>query len=245
MLTRSQGRDLRRRYGHAKGSRRSIVPLSPNLGRSWTVLACMNYTGMVDWTIQELATKETSTMPKAVDRHLWWLMFQECVLPHLQRYCSKTHPPRSVLVIDNCSLHWFSKAQKNVLEEAVKKAGAKLMYIPQYEPRANAIEGGFSQVCPPASSLRLCCQLTPGASGRSTRTWRRTSGSQTAIRTRRLRQRCSASARSTRVSSAGSRRRMCTGGSKRNENTYCDPAARACRACGAQRQRGAAVCPSA
>ena len=91
----------------------------------------MDYTGMVDWVIQELASKETSRLPKAVDRKLWWLMFQECVLPHLQAYDSETSPPRSVLVLDNCSLHWFTQRGLNRLEKAVRKKGAKLIYIPQ------------------------------------------------------------------------------------------------------------------
>ena len=36
--------------------------------------------------------------------------------------------------------------QINELEKLVLSVGAELLYIPQYCPRANAIEGGFSQV---------------------------------------------------------------------------------------------------
>ena len=54
--------------------------------------------------------------------------------------------PLSVLVIDNCSLHWFTAGQINELKRDVEAVGAKLLYIPQYCPRANAIEAGFSQV---------------------------------------------------------------------------------------------------
>ena len=54
--------------------------------------------------------------------------------------------PRSVLVMDNCSLHWFSPEQRNQLIEEVEALGAEILFIPQYEPRANAIEGGFSQM---------------------------------------------------------------------------------------------------
>ena len=140
-----RGRDMRRRYGYAKGGRRSIVPLSPHLGRAWTVLALMDYTGFIDFSIQELASKETSRLPKAVNRRLWMLMFREKILPHLQP-CDHRRLPRSVLVIDNCSLHWFTGRQINELQREVEAVGAKLLYIPQYCPRANAIEAGFSQV---------------------------------------------------------------------------------------------------
>jgi len=36
--------------------------------------------------------------------------------------------------------------QLNELQAEVQSVGAELLYIPQYCPRANAIEGGFSQV---------------------------------------------------------------------------------------------------
>ena len=48
--------------------------------------------------------------------------------------------------MDNCSLHWAGADQLNELQAEVQSVGAELLYIPQYTPRANAIEGGFSQV---------------------------------------------------------------------------------------------------
>ena len=101
---------------------------------------------LVDWSIQELASSPTARLPKAVDRELWLLMFRESVLPHLQP-CDARMLPRSVLVIDNCSLHWKVTADDvNELEREVRSVGARLLYIPQYCPRANAIEAGFSQM---------------------------------------------------------------------------------------------------
>ena len=144
--THKRGRDLRRRYGYGKENAPATVPLSPHLGRSWTVLACFDWTGFVDWSIQELAAKPTARLPKAVDRELWMLMFRESVLPHLQP-CDARMLPRSVLVIDNCSLHWkVTDDDINELEREVKSVGAQLLYIPQYCPRANAIEAGFAQM---------------------------------------------------------------------------------------------------
>ena len=73
------------------------------------------------------------------------LMFRKCVLPHLNP-CDARRLPRSVLIVDNASLHWSSPDQLNELQAEVQSVGAELLYIPQYCPRANAIEGGFSQV---------------------------------------------------------------------------------------------------
>ena len=42
--------------------------------------------------------------------------------------------------------HWFSPQQRNQLIEEVEELGAEVLFIPQYQPRANAIEGGFSQM---------------------------------------------------------------------------------------------------
>ena len=42
--------------------------------------------------------------------------------------------------------HWFSPQQRNQLVEEVEELGAEVLFIPQYQPRANAIEGGFSQM---------------------------------------------------------------------------------------------------
>ena len=49
---------------------------------------------------------------------------------------------RSVLIIDNCSLHHDGLDQLREIVEGVY--GAVLLYTPQYCPRANAIEAAFS-----------------------------------------------------------------------------------------------------
>ena len=162
-----RGQDLRRTYGYGHAGHQSIVPLSPHLHRSWTVLGLFDYTGFVDWAIQELGSGSGSRLPKAVDRRLWLLMFREKVLPHLNP-CDERQLPRSVLIMDNCSLHWWTREQRGALQAEVEAVGARLVFIPQcaplshsptlcdrarpnvsncrYCPRANAIEGGFSQV---------------------------------------------------------------------------------------------------
>ena len=39
--------------------------------------------------------------------------------------------------------HWFSPEQRNQLIEEVEELGAEVLFIPQYQPRANAIEPGW------------------------------------------------------------------------------------------------------
>jgi transposase len=59
------GRNLGRRYAKVRRGERAYVPLSEHLGQSWTVLAAMNYTGLVDCDVQELAsTPDYGTRPR-------------------------------------------------------------------------------------------------------------------------------------------------------------------------------------
>ena len=160
-----RGKELRRRTAYGQWGDPSVVPLSPHLNRSWTIVACFDWTGFVDWKIQELAAgNPTSVLPETMDRRRWMSIFRDHILPHLQ-VSDGRRLARSVLVLDNCSLcvtpivatlstyltvllnrHWFSDDQRNQLIEEVEAAGAEVIFIPQYEPRANAIEGGFSQM---------------------------------------------------------------------------------------------------
>eukprot|EP01048_Picozoa_sp_COSAG05_P031437 COSAG05_NODE_11476_length_511_cov_7.788835_2_plen_85_part_00 len=68
-------------------------------------------------------------------------MVQEVIIPYLQP-CDERQLPRSVLVLDNASVHHFSD-EEDYLRQMVEEKGAKLLFIPQYTPRANAIEAGF------------------------------------------------------------------------------------------------------
>ena len=81
------------------------MPLSEHLGRAWTLLAAMDVTGLVAVKVQELSCKAGSYLPRALNRALWLQLFQERILPLLQPFDGR-RLPRSVVVIDNASLHW-------------------------------------------------------------------------------------------------------------------------------------------
>jgi len=70
-----RGRDLIRKKGKVQGNRKCYVPLSEHLSRSWTMVAAMNYAGLVGHKIQELGPIGGG-LPHAIDRELWILMFE-------------------------------------------------------------------------------------------------------------------------------------------------------------------------
>ena len=64
---------------------------------------------------------------------------QNCLLPHLMPFNGVN--PRSVVIMDNCSIHHVD-AVTNLIET---QAGAKLCFLPPYSPDLMPVEGVFSQ----------------------------------------------------------------------------------------------------
>ena len=90
-----RGDELRRKYGKAQGNRRAHTSQLPeNLSRSWTVIAAMNFTGLVAHKIVELSRERP-----AIDREAWMAYFEAFILPHLGN--AARGEPNSVIVIDN------------------------------------------------------------------------------------------------------------------------------------------------
>lgn len=139
--THSVSKDMRRRRGKAQHGKRCVVPLTQRLGQSFTTLAAMDATGIVDHDTKELSSRPTADKPAAVDFELFMAMVRATILPHLQPADAR-QLARSVLIIDNCSLHHDGLDQLREIVEGVY--GAVLLYTPQYCPRANAIEAAFS-----------------------------------------------------------------------------------------------------
>jgi transposase len=77
-----RGRDMVRKKGKVQGNRKCYVPLSDHLSRSWTMLAGINYLGLVGHQIQELRPNH-SVLPSAITRELWIEMFKKKILPKL------------------------------------------------------------------------------------------------------------------------------------------------------------------
>ena len=129
-----RGRDMIRKKGKAQGNRKCFVPLSEHLSRSWTMVAAMNYTGLVAYRIQELGPIG-GPLPHAINRQLWLDMFAAFILPHIGD--ARKKEPNSVVIIDNASLHWGSDGEStlNALHEMIKKKGGILVYTPPFCPR--------------------------------------------------------------------------------------------------------------
>jgi|EP01047_Picozoa_sp_COSAG01_P036694 transposase len=143
------GKNLGRRYAKVRRGERAYVPLSSHIGRSWTVLAAMNFKGYVDGDVQELASTPDSYLPKALNREMWLEMFRVKILPYLNP-ADERQLHNSVVIIDNASLHWGNDSEDevlamvNTLYDWVTAAGAVLIYTPPYCPRANPIEAMFN-----------------------------------------------------------------------------------------------------
>lgn len=83
--THKAGKTFQHTRGYGQWGRRAFVPMSRCLNSNWTVLACFNYTGIVDFGVTELSNgKATSTKPKAMDREAFLNMMAEVIVPHLQ-----------------------------------------------------------------------------------------------------------------------------------------------------------------
>ncbi len=65
---------------------------------------------------------------------------EKCLLPILKPF--NWHNPRSVVILDNASIHHV-QGVKDLVET---QAGSKLFYLPPYSPDLNPVEGVFSQI---------------------------------------------------------------------------------------------------
>ena len=141
-----RGRDLLRRRAKGRHGRPVHTDNTANLSRAWTILAAMDVTGLVAHEIVELNQTGAYNLPKAMNRQRLMAIFRAKILPHL-RPADHRKLMRSVVVVDNCSLHWGCDDENvafvNELDAAVRSKGAVLVYTPPYCPRANAIEALF------------------------------------------------------------------------------------------------------
>lgn len=65
---------------------------------------------------------------------------KDVLLPHLLPF--NTLNPRSVVIMDNASIHHVNE----VIDLIEVQAGAKLLFLPPYSPDLNPVEGLFSQI---------------------------------------------------------------------------------------------------
>ena len=113
-------------------SLRGHAPVSQKLmghGKRFSALACMSVRGIEDVELFE----------GAVDRDKFCDYLGKSVLPSTLLFDGVN--PRSILVMDNASIHHVDKVQ-----EMMDNAGCLLWFLPAYSPDLNPIEEVFSQV---------------------------------------------------------------------------------------------------
>ena len=98
----------------------------PTRGRSWSVLPAYTVDGYLPCT----AIREGWFSAEAILR---WILDE--LLPH----CNAFPAHRSIVVMDNASIHINSR-----IEEVIKAHGCKVRYLPPYSPDFNPIELSFS-----------------------------------------------------------------------------------------------------
>jgi DDE superfamily endonuclease len=67
--------------------------------------------------------------------------FEDFIIDSVLLQCTPYPGPRSVLIMDNCSIH-----KSPIIEEACAKAGVLLEFLPPYSPDFNPIESSFGDL---------------------------------------------------------------------------------------------------
>ncbi|KAG8720473.1 hypothetical protein FRC09_009522 [Ceratobasidium sp. 395] len=78
----------------------------------------------------------------AVNKELFIQFLRQQVAPLLNPFTEHNTLPRSILVCDNCAIHYDEEIRQIVEVEC----GAKLCYLPPYSPDMNPIEQAFSSM---------------------------------------------------------------------------------------------------
>jgi transposase len=93
----------------------------------WSILPALSNEGYIDWIIYQ----------GSITADLFLEFLQEKILPQCEPFPGK----RSVLIMDNASIH------KNVLiKTACDEAGVLLQFLPPYSPDFNPIESTFKDL---------------------------------------------------------------------------------------------------
>jgi transposase len=101
--------------------------MSSSRGQRYSALAFLDETGFIDWGI----IKGTFTRQ----------LFHEIVVDRLLPVLNPYPLPRSVVILDNASIHMYPE-----FVAAVRSVGAIVVYLPTYSPDYNPIEVAFGLV---------------------------------------------------------------------------------------------------
>jgi len=107
--------------------RRAVEQVPFERGDRWSILPALSLDGYI----------AVRAISGSVDGGEFFDFVVEDVLPRMEPYPSR----RSVLVMDNCSIH-----KSDALRQAVDAAGCLLLFIPAYSPDLNPIEESFNVV---------------------------------------------------------------------------------------------------
>lgn len=126
--TSKDGRTLRRANCRALQGERIERPETIIRGKRISVFGVFGYTGFLDW----------HWVDKGYTAEEFMYAVQEHVVPHLNAYPG----PNSILIMDNCPMHYCYLAELVAMVEA---RGAVLRFLAPYCPIDNPIEIAFSQ----------------------------------------------------------------------------------------------------
>ena len=134
-------RSLDRKYGwSAKGTPARLIS-SAKRSAKWSILPVYTYDGFIAWDI----------IHGSYNTQLFVNFVREKVIP----FTTPFPGPRSVLIMDNASIHHHPVSHTVVskclliiqdLEALCEEAGVILAYLPPYSPDLNPIEEAFAQL---------------------------------------------------------------------------------------------------
>jgi transposase len=116
-------RDMHPRYARAPKGQRAFASAARNYGRHVSVISSLSLAGM----------GPTLALEGAVDTAVFATFVRELLVPVLR--------PGDIVVLDNLSCH-----KADVIDHAVRAAGARLLFLPAYSPDFSPIEHAFSKL---------------------------------------------------------------------------------------------------
>jgi hypothetical protein len=116
-----------RRWGWAPKGQEANKETLLKCTKNWSILPAYSIDGYIDFEIFQGAY----TM----------LRFEDFIIERVLPWCSQYPGPRSVLVMDNASIH-----RSNIVRKACREAGVILEFLPPYSPDFNPIELSFKDL---------------------------------------------------------------------------------------------------
>jgi len=113
-----------RKYGWSRRGLRCGVSRPLKRSERWSILPALGVNGYIDWLIYQ----------GGVNAQIFEYFLEHHVLPR----CIPFPGPRSVLVIDNASIHKSAR-----VAELCENYGVRLKFLPPYSPDFNPIEATF------------------------------------------------------------------------------------------------------